>query len=63
MRIILNFIIIGLIYYMIYLYFPDFFSQLVTIAQKLFAYIQDGFNSLVNWAHQPSPTVPAPPEV
>lgn len=61
MRIILNFIIIGLIYYIIYLYFPDFFSQLVTIAQKLFGYVHDGFNSLVNWAHQP--TVPTPPKV
>lgn len=61
MRIILSFIVIGLIYYAIYLYFPDFFSQLVAIAQKLFSYIHEGFNSIVNWAHQPLSTTPASP--
>lgn len=59
MRIIINFIVIGLIYYAIYLYFPDFFAQIVTIAQKLFSYVHDGFNAIVNWAHQPLSNAPA----
>lgn len=41
MRFILNFIIFGIIYYIIYLFFPDAFHTLVSWADKTYEFFRD----------------------
>jgi hypothetical protein len=43
MRFILNFFFFGLLFYLIYLFFPDAFSTLVSWANSAYQYLRDLF--------------------
>lgn len=48
MRFIINFILYGILFYIIYLYFPDAFKTLVGWVDQVFAFLRDLFLGL--WA-------------
>jgi predicted PurR-regulated permease PerM len=60
MRFILNFIFFGILFYLIWLYFPDAFQTLVSWANHTVAFFRDLMNSAIERFHQstPTPTVP-----
>lgn len=46
MRFILNFIFFGILFYVIYLFFPDAFHTLVSWANNAYEYLRDLFSEL-----------------
>lgn len=46
MRFILNFIFFGILFYIIYLFFPDAFHTLVSWANNAYEYISDFFSGV-----------------
>ena len=46
MRFILNFILFGILFYLIYLFFPEAFNTLVSWANKTYAFLQESFNQI-----------------
>lgn len=64
MRFILNFIFFGVLFYLIWLFFPDAFKTLVSWADQIVAFFKEVFNSFYDkvYHHTPtSPTSPVPP--
>lgn len=51
MRFILNFIFFGILFYMIYLFFPDAFFTMVAWANKAFEFLRDLFLQLAEKFH------------
>ena len=47
MRFIFNFFFFGLLFYIIYLFFPDAFHTLVSMADKSYEFLRDLFQGLV----------------
>lgn len=60
MRFILNFFFFGLLFYLIYLFFPDAFQTLVSWANQAYSYIRDVFLNLSGRVH-PSNAPNQPP--
>ena len=63
MRFILNFFFFGLLFYIIWLYFPEAFTTLVSWASQVFDFFRDLFHNLSNrFSHSttepPSSTTP-----
>jgi hypothetical protein len=58
LRFIINFILFGILFYLIYLFFPEAFATLVTWANKSYEFLKDLFISLGNrfyeWRGKPS---------
>lgn len=46
MRFILNFIFFGILFYLIYLFFPDAFKTLVSWANQAYEYFRDLFSEM-----------------
>ncbi len=59
-RLIINFIIFGLIYFAIYYYFPDAFHRLVGWAQETFTFIKDWIIIIVDKIRAWYSTIPGP---
>lgn len=63
MRFILNFIFFGILFYLIYIYFPDAFHTLVSWVSKIYDFFKEliieAYNRSANWRHE-SPSTPAP---
>lgn len=51
-RFILNFIGFGILFYVIYLFFPEAFHTLVSWADKSYAYLRDLFMDVKGKVHQ-----------
>lgn len=62
MRFILNFIFFGLLFYLLWVYFPEAFKTLVQWASAVFNYLQHLFQNVINSVHS-SGAAPAPPTV
>lgn len=62
MRFILGFIFFGLLFYIIYLYFPEAFQTLVAWAGKVYTFFYNLIVGLVekinSWSAGPAPQVP-----
>lgn len=58
MRFIIGFIFFGLLFYCIWLYFPEAFATLTSWAAQIVAYIQALFTNVAEKAHgiKPAPT-------
>ena len=56
MRLILGFIFFGLLFYAIWIYFPDAFAVLVSWAAKIFNFFEELWNSLVGHSSPPPPS-------
>lgn len=58
LRFILNFILFGILFYLIYLFFPEAFATLVSWANKTYEFLRDVFIALGNrvndWRGKPS---------
>jgi hypothetical protein len=55
MRFIFNFIFFGLLFYALYLFFPDAFAKLASWAGDVVAFIKSGIDQLTN-AHSSMPS-------
>lgn len=59
LRFILNFVLFGLLFYLIYLFFPEAFTTLVSWVNKTYEFLRDIFTSLsarINeWRGKPAP--------
>lgn len=60
MRFILNFFFFGLLFYIIWLYFPDAFTTLVNWAAQVVDFVKETFHSLTG--RLPSHDTPSSPE-
>ena len=56
MRFIIDFLIFGLIFYAIYVYYPLVFQMLVAAVAKLFDWLRALVDGLIEKIHQPLPT-------
>ena len=60
MRFIFNFILFGIIFYLLYVFFPDAFSTLVSWANKTFEFLRDVFMQIAakisGWRGEPAGT-------
>lgn len=58
MRFIFNFILFGIIFYLLYVFFPDAFSTLVSWANKTFDFLKEFFMSsaakINEWRGEPA---------
>lgn len=63
MRFILNFFFFGLLFYLIWMFFPDAFQTLVGWANQVFAFFKDLFMGISDKIqhHQAPPATPTPP--
>lgn len=59
MRFILNFFFYGLLFYLIYLFFPDAFHTLVSWANNVYDFLREAVLSLTGKLSSPTPTEPA----
>lgn len=60
-RFIINFILFGLLFYALWLFFPDGFAKLTSWAGAIFSYLQDLFNQFSGRLRtEPAPTTTAP---
>ncbi len=53
MRFIFNFFFFGILFYLIWMFFPDAFKTLMAWADQLVAFFRDFFNSVSEKAHAP----------
>lgn len=60
MRLILGFIFFGLLFYAIWLFFPDTFAVLVSWAAKVFNFFEELWNSLFGTSLSPPSHPPRP---
>lgn len=58
MRFILNFIFFGILFYLIYLFFPDAFHTLVSWADHIVNWFKDMFTMLSEKYHSSMPSTP-----
>lgn len=62
MRFILNFIFFGILFFLIYLYFPEAFQTLVSWANSVYEFFRDIILSISDkLGHKPEPTPEPPP--
>ncbi|OJU81124.1 MAG: hypothetical protein BGO10_09480 [Chlamydia sp. 32-24] len=61
MRFIVNFILFGILFYIIYLYFPEAFATLVSWVSQLFDFLRDVGTTIVNYFKGLSSSNPAEP--
>lgn len=52
MRFILNFLFFGILFYLIYLFFPDAFKTLVRGADQSYEFLKDFFMTFSNHFHE-----------
>ena len=61
MRFILNFIFFGILFYLIWVYFPDAFTTMVSWADTIVTFIKDVFQLVVDKLGISTPTTTPPP--
>lgn len=65
LRFIFNFFLFGILFYLIYLFFPDAFQTLVSWAHQVYEFFKDVFMQLSGKVHSmrnASDTQPLPPQ-
>ena len=61
MRFILNFIFFGLLFYLIYLFFPDAFNTLLSWVQQIYEFFRDLFSNVSKKVQREDDTRPNNP--
>lgn len=62
MRFIFNFIFFGILFFIIWQYFPETFHTLVTWASSVFAFLKDLVQSIIEKIHPASKPAPETPK-
>lgn len=64
MRLVIGFIFFGILFYAIYLYFPDAFQTMVSWDAKIFDWVREVIEKITGKTNPPhDPTAPEPPKV
>lgn len=62
MRFIIGFVFFALLFYAIYIYFPDAFNTMVSWDAKVFDFLRDGVNKIIPGNTHPATPAPNAPQ-